>query len=365
MASFLILSGHDYRSRRKASIHFIAENLAGRGEVRFYSVGFSALSRFKSDPRSNLHNSTNRSDLQGGVECYLEGRAIHPGNYIAGIGRRMNDLLFRYYVETPSNTLINWIDKSDVIIIESGLAIVYFDLIKARNPNAKVIYTASDRLETIGCADFIRDALMRAAPRLDGIRVPSTQMVEDFPALANVFVVRHGMEPLQPLPDEDSPYPVGSRNAVSVGSMLFDAGFFEIAGPRFPDVTFHLIGSGVSTKRLSAPNIRVYSEMRYLDTHRYILNADFGIAAYRADSVDAYLADTSLKLMQYGAAGLPAVAPELACGGIAARFGFEPGNEESIVSAVAAALNAGRLEAQEFASWSKVVEDILAHSGCK
>lgn len=37
---FLIVSGHDYRSKRKASLHFIADCLKRRGKVSFYSPGF-------------------------------------------------------------------------------------------------------------------------------------------------------------------------------------------------------------------------------------------------------------------------------------------------------------------------------------
>jgi hypothetical protein len=56
---FLIISGHDFRTRRKASVHFIAQSLLQHGEVSFYSVGFSHVSRAKMDPRVDLWSLAN------------------------------------------------------------------------------------------------------------------------------------------------------------------------------------------------------------------------------------------------------------------------------------------------------------------
>jgi len=54
MDRILIISGHDFRSPRKANIHFIAQELAKIASVRFLSVGFSNLSFIKGDPRLEL-----------------------------------------------------------------------------------------------------------------------------------------------------------------------------------------------------------------------------------------------------------------------------------------------------------------------
>ncbi|HHW4680980.1 MAG TPA: GumK N-terminal domain-containing glycosyltransferase, partial [Xylella taiwanensis] len=47
--NYLILSAHDYRTPRRASIHFITDELAKRGDTRFFSLRYSWLSRFKKD----------------------------------------------------------------------------------------------------------------------------------------------------------------------------------------------------------------------------------------------------------------------------------------------------------------------------
>ena len=43
--NLLVISRHDFRSPRKASVHFIARELAKSATVRFASIGFSLLSK--------------------------------------------------------------------------------------------------------------------------------------------------------------------------------------------------------------------------------------------------------------------------------------------------------------------------------
>ena len=81
---FLVISGHDYRSKRKASLHFIADCLKRRGKVSIYSPGFSHLSRMAADIRLDLWPHANKVEQSGGVDCYLERTFIHPFNTAQG-----------------------------------------------------------------------------------------------------------------------------------------------------------------------------------------------------------------------------------------------------------------------------------------
>ena len=40
---YLVLSAHDYRTARRTSLHFIADELARRGRLRFFSLRDSRL----------------------------------------------------------------------------------------------------------------------------------------------------------------------------------------------------------------------------------------------------------------------------------------------------------------------------------
>ena len=77
--SFVIISGyHDYRSKRKADLHFIADEIKKRGDVSFFSLRYSYLTRYREDPRHDLWDRANRCEDAGGVGCYLWRTPIHP-----------------------------------------------------------------------------------------------------------------------------------------------------------------------------------------------------------------------------------------------------------------------------------------------
>jgi 2-beta-glucuronyltransferase len=67
-----------------------------------------------------------------------------------------------------------------------------------------------------------------------------------------------------------------------------------------------------------------------------------------------------MKLMQYGSFGIPAVCPSAAVGDHAGRFGYRPGNQDSIGAAVRGALAAGKIAPPPILSWSEVTDRILS-----
>ena len=142
--------------------------------------------------------------------------------------------------------------------------------------------------------------------------------------------------------------------------MLFDPGFFEIAASAFPEITFHVIGGGHHAAALAAPNIVLYGEMPYLKTIPYLRHADFGIAPYNGVKAASFLADTSMKLTQCGFLGVPAVCPRIVAGAHPGRFGYDPGNRQSIVLAIKNALGFGHFPSVPVLSWAEVTERILA-----
>ena len=100
-------------------------------------------------------------------------------------------------------------------------------------------------------------------------------------------------------------------------------------------------------------------EMPFARTLPYLQHADAGIAPYGAGVVP-YLADSSLKLAQYGGLGLPGICPDIAAKGHAHRFGYTPGDKPSIVAAIKAALAHGRFAGTEPLGWADVARRVLA-----
>lgn len=355
---YLMLSAHDYRTPRRASIHFIADELAKRGEVRFFSLRYSRLSRMKGDIRLELDDRANRVERHNGVECYLWKTAVHPFNARQWYLRPLEDAMFWLYEKSPNPVLMQWIAEADVVVFESGIAPIFSGLVSRINPQARQIYRGSDSLDTINVASYVKRRFTKVSGRMDVIALLSPQLADEIPSRGNVYHVPQGFDASLEVHGDPSPYGAG-LHVVSIGSMLFDPVFFEIASRAFPGITFHVIGSGAPRSPGYGENVRVYGEMKYVDTIRYIKHARFGIAPYRSEAVPPYLADSSMKLAQYDYFGVPAVCPHAVVGRYPSRFGYTPGDEPSIVAAVRSALAAPHVRQRKCLSWPEVVDRLL------
>lgn len=356
---YLVLSAHDYRTPRRANIHFIADELAKRGTTRFFSLRYSRLSRLKNDLRLPLDGTANSVIKHRGVECYLWRTLVHPFNTRRRWLRPVEDAMFRLYARHPPAVLEQWIRESDVIVIESGTAVAFIRLAKRLNPQARLLYRASDGLSTIDVAEFITREFDDVCGSLDAIALVSPVMAEEINSQHNVYHVGHGVDPGLDEMGDPSPYPDTGIHAVSVGSMLFDPGFIAQASHAFPDVTFHVIGSGQAAAPDYGPNVVVYGEMKHADVVRYIKHARFGIAPYTSEQVPAYLADSSMKLLQYDFFGLPAVCPNAVVGSYASRFGYVPGDADSIRRAISLALDAPHVRYRQCLDWPQTTDRLL------
>lgn len=357
--NFLILSAHDYRSPRKAGIHFVTAELAKLGTTRFFSLHYSWLSKLKSDPRQSLDALSNQKALApDGVECYLWRTPIHPFRLRAPWLSWLEAAMFRLHTAMPSRVLVEWVRQADVVFFESGLAPVFFDQVRRLNPAAKTIYIASDDLNAINAAGFVKRTFARVAPSMTTVCLKTRSMADNVPKGPNLRVIPHGFDFSIDQHADPSPYGPGVH-AVSLGSMLFDPEFFVTASKAFPEITFHVIGSGKGTQPGYGPNVRVYGEMPHRQTIPYIKHASFGIAPYRAAHLPAHLGETSLKLMQYDHFKLPAVCPQDIVCGCSNRFGYHPEDAATIVPAIRQALAAPRVSVLTHRPWSEVVQRIL------
>ncbi|NHN89204.1 GumK N-terminal domain-containing glycosyltransferase [Acetobacter conturbans] len=360
MANFLVLSVHDFRSRRKASVHFIASELAKRGHVRFYSTGLSRLSEHRGDTRLDLRDRANRVEIVNGVECYLQRWAWHPFRLMNPRLRPLEEAMFLLYRRTMPATLKRWIQEADTVFIESGMAAIYVADVKRLNPKAKIVYLASDDLAVVGAAQTIQRDFTRNFDKIDLVRLPSRLLLDGMPHARNSIFAPQGID--RELMERPRPSPFKDRKAcVSIGSMLFDVNFFNMAAPAFPDLDFHVIGAGRPAEALEKrPNIIVHDEMPFEETLGYVQNCAFGIAPYKSADTPRYLLDTSLKLKQFAFFGKPAVCPEFAAGDEKGRFGYTPGDKASILAAIRDALACTEAISLELPTWAEVVDRLLS-----
>ncbi|WP_181705724.1 glycosyltransferase [Chthonobacter rhizosphaerae] len=333
----LILTRHDYRTGWRANMHFIADSFRDAGwTTRFLSVGFSALSLIVGDRRADLNGRSNRWEAVNGIDTYLWKTAVHPFGRGLGPLEPVMNRMFDAWVNWPSKTVDEAAAQSDVIVVESGLSAAFVGRMRRAAPNARIVYLASDLNETVNAHPHIDRMLFRDRAAIDAVVVVARAMADHFRGFGRpVHFVPHGVDVAAFATEAPSPYARG-RNVVTVGSMLFDPLVFTTAARAFPDVDFHLIGTPPLGE--TAPNVREHGRMPFEDTIPYLKHADVGVAPYRKDHESGYLSDSSMKLMQYGYLGLPAVCPDFAVGDYRGRFGYGPGDPASIIDAFRRAL---------------------------
>lgn len=354
----LVLTGHDYRSRLRATLHFVIDELRLLGDVRVFTPGMSELLRVKRAlPDEEAGLSYNRVVEHNSVTCFVWRTLVHPFNPRTRLLHPLSSPLFDVYRKMAPQLLGEWAAWADTIIVESGFPALFLEDLAAFNPKARLIYFASDALETIGCDPHLIKCLERAAPRISWACVLSPKMTPFVPAGIRKVVVPQGVDTMIATLAGASPFSEGQQ-AVSVGAMLFDARFFKVASEAFPEVTFHIIGSQAKPDPV-ADNVRWYPTLPFAELPAFIKHASFGIAAYKDSPGTEYLSDTSLKLIQYGMLGLPAVCPHFAVGDKRLRYGYTPGDPESILLAVRAALACTDRSPVSGTSWQQVVQRML------
>lgn len=349
----------DYRTKKRASVQQVADGAKELGyDVWFVSTRYSWLSKLTGDSRVLLDNKANSVEDVNGVNCLLWKTPIHP---FATKNKAINKFMgnfFKPYSFWPNDLFDDIIRGANYIVIESSVAAIFLPRINKLNPLARVIYYATDRLDTVGTHPIVQKQLISNSAMINHASLRSARMAEDFIWLSDrLYLAEFGIN-LSDFSDI-GPSPYGSRPAfVSVGSMLFDRYFFEKMPPLFPDIDFHVIGCGENFS--GASNLYVYDEMAFRDTLPFIKHATVGIAPYRPAPGVEYLADSSLKLAQYELFALPAICPNFAVGERIGRCGYTPGNVDSMRLAINHALSlAGTLKPRSFLNWNSVADRIL------
>lgn len=308
-----VLSAHVFAPQvRKTSVHFISRELASLGhQVRFVSVGFSWLRALRNCPRyaAITRSQKNRfAPIAPRLEAGAYIAPVHAFSNRNPILDRLGSWLFPIYAGRLPTFARDAILQSDIVILESGTPLAFFDLVRALRPQAKILYLCRDHLQSVGASDHLQMIERRAISEFDSVCVPANRLAQQLPNGGRISVIPQAVEPSAFLAARQSPYPAGSLNAISVGDMLLDRPVLADLARAAPEVTFHVFGSSWN---LPVPaNMYIHGEIGFEELAGFIRHADFGIAAYAASKNEDYLAESSLKLLQYAYCGLPVILPD-------------------------------------------------------
>ncbi|MDX3924235.1 MAG: polysaccharide biosynthesis protein GumK [Shinella sp.] len=298
---------------RKASVHFVARDWAARGnEVYFSTVGHSRFSKLKQPVRYEALKRTQDNryvEIEPGLHAGAYLPALHAFSSRNRVANMLARPLFALYGSYLPPFIADQVRGADLVVFESGTPLVFFALCRKLNPKARTLYFCRDLLRSVGAAPVLRALERRHIASFSRICVPSRRLGEMLPPGGNVVYIPQGVDRAVFDEARTSPYPQGSRNAIAVGDMLFDREAIAGMAAAAPEVSFHLFG--VNWQGSASSNIVVHGERAFEEIAPYIRHADIGLAPYRLTYDEVYLAESSLKLLQYGYCRLPVVLPDL------------------------------------------------------
>lgn len=347
---------------RKTSMIFLAEAYRDLGyDVHVVTCQLSGLTRLKRPNKLDRIPSEriNRWYEADGMRGFVWVPAVHPATFGGVVDRIAAPMLMAAYPTLLPRAIRSTLASAELAIIESCAAVALFRVIHRLAPQATTVYSMSDRLLPVGMNPALQRRLLADAPLYSVVRVPAAAMLGDLPG-ANARHIRHGLDKRLFAGDHPSPYPATS-NAVLVGDMMLDRALLGELVRTFPAVDFHYFGRTPLAIGAHA-NLREHGEVPFAALVPYLLHADVGLSLYREVPGLDYLAESSLKNIQYEYCGLPIVAPEFVARGAARVEAYRAGDGASAGQALRRALDAGRapLGASDVSDWGQVARAILA-----
>jgi 2-beta-glucuronyltransferase len=361
----VILTSHVFlQGYRKASIHFVAQNWARQGHaVHFLTVGHSRLSGVKQPDRYRAlrREQANRfTKVDANLFAGAHLPVLHAFSTGKALVNRLMAPLFRLYGSSLPAFVTEHIRQADLVVLESGTPLAFFPAVKKLNPAARTLYFCRDLLRSVGAAPVLQDIERETIGIFDRVCVPSRHLGKLLPPGGKIAFVPQGVDRAMFDSAITSPYPAGSFNAVAVGDMLFDRASIDRMATAAPEVTFHLFG--VRWTGAVPDNIRVYGEQAFETVVPFIRHADIGLAPYRLTPDDVYLAESSLKLLQYSQCLLPVILPEIIPVHRGNEITYRPGEASGWREKIDRALTLPRSNTfrDGILTWEQVAEKTLA-----
>ncbi len=361
--NIVLLSNHWFCSPRKAGFHHLAHAWHAEGhKITFATIGLSFISYLRRDYRTKykgLWQACNvMQKVQENLFSYVHFTPWHPHTTLLAPADNLLAPYLEKYANFPLGALEAHIKEADIVVYESSVAIFLLKLCKKLTPTAKHIYRVSDDISVLrSTPQKMQDLELEIAPLFDVISAPCSYIKEKFPT-PNAFVHRHGISTASFDAVQESPYALGTKNAVFVGVFNFDAESVWLMAKHNPEVHFHIIGN-VPVKA-GLDNVFTYGEMPFIKTLPYIKFADIGLQSRKFGPAAQSFSD-SLKVIQFRYCALPIISPEFLDLQRDGVFYYTPCDAQSCAKVIQDALQSGKdaQRAKEVQNWTMVAQTIL------
>jgi 2-beta-glucuronyltransferase len=326
---------------RRVSTHFIAEEWArAEHNVHVATVGLSSLSKLKDQQlyealAKNQKNRFLEVEPRLNVSAYIP--LVHPFSSQNKLLNALNRPVFKLYGGYIPNYLRSPLASADAVFFEPGTCLCFFKAARRVNPRAVFVYFKRDWLKTIGAGPFLQEIETEILPNFDLVITPSSVIADKTAKFCRTVILPQAID--KSVLDNPcvSPYETGSKNAISIGNMLFDEEAFNNMAAADRSVTYHVFGARFS--RQVPSNVNDYGEKPFQDLVPYLKFADFGVAGYKMRKEDVYLAETSLKFLQYAYCRLPVLTPDLIPDARGNLVGYSVEGEKDWPGKIASALS--------------------------
>ncbi len=347
---------------RKVSTHFIASEWARAGhDVHIATVGLSRLSRLKDKALLDqlaVRQWNRFHEVKPGLSVSAYIPPVHPFSSRKRVLNLLMGPVFRLYGNHIPRYLRTELAGADAVFFEPGTCLAFVPSVRKLNPAARLVYIKRDWLTTIGAGPYLQALEQEIYSDLDMVITPSSQIASVTSEHCRTEILPQAIDKSALDIDPPSPFAAGTRNAISIGNMLFDEDAVRSMAQADLSVTYHVFGARFKGDK--PQNVVEHGERPFADLVPFLRHADFGVAPYAMRPEDIYLAETSLKFLQYAYCRLPVLAPDLIPDRRGNIVGYSLKGEADWPGRVAAALHMERKSKfrDGIMTWKEVAERI-------
>lgn len=316
MKRVVILTGHFPEQKRKPSMLWVAEHLQAMGwHVTLATVGYSWLSRLTGDkrlaalPAPPQPGTRFRSET---LTTLFDWSPVHPVSTrlprIDALLRPVHQLFPAFWgprLETP-------LAKADLVVIESGAAVMLAPLARRLASEARLVYRVNDDLRLMRAPKVLVHAEFQAAKLADRISTASPCLARRFDPAKTTLDPMGVPHAALKVSNSDPYLPRAGFEAVCAGTTLLDLPALIRVASEAPHWRLHVLGrTGFACE--TPPNLILHGEKSYAETLTHIAHADIGLAPYRDAPGIEYQTHNSNRIALYRHFGLPILGPDRLC----------------------------------------------------